>query len=134
MKKQNYSTGLFILRVSFGIMLLLHGISKLSGGVGFIKQNLAGNGIPEFFAYAVYLGEVVGPLMVIIGLRTKIGALLMTVNMIVAILLVHASQIFALTDNGAWAIEKPALFLFGALTLVFSGGGNFAVSRSSWWD
>lgn len=134
MKKQSYSAGLFILRISFGIMLLLHGITKLLTGVGFIRQSLDGQGIPEFFGYAVYLGEVIGPLLVIIGFRTKIGALLMTANMIVAILLVHASQILTFAESGAWGVEKPALFLFGALALVFTGGGKYAVSRSNWWD
>lgn len=128
------NTGLLILRVTFGIMLLLHGLSKIKNGVEFIKNSLAGHGLSEIIAFGVFLGEVVGPLMIIIGFRTKIGALLMTINMMVALFLVHANQIFALSVNGGWAVEKPALFLFGAVTLLFTGGGKYAVSSKNWWD
>ena len=131
---QKKNTGLFILRVTFGILLLLHGIHKILNGIGGIKEALAGNGIPAIFGYGVYLGEVVGPLLVIFGYRTKIGALLITANMLVAILLMHSGQILSLNKVGAWAVETPALYLFGALALVFTGGGKYGVSYNNRWD
>lgn len=131
---QKENTGLLILRITFGILLLLHGIHKILNGIAGIKDALAGYGIPEIFGYGVYFGEVVGPLLVIVGFRTRIGALLMTINMLVAILLMHAGEILSINDHGAWAVETPALYLFGALALVFTGGGKYAVSGSNRWD
>jgi hypothetical protein len=49
-------TGKFILRVSLGVLILLHGIAKLQGGVGFISGMLAQHGLPGALAYLVYIG------------------------------------------------------------------------------
>ncbi|MGK9063571.1 DoxX family protein [Stutzerimonas chloritidismutans] len=119
--------GKLVLRVSVGLMMLLHGIAKLSGGVGGIAGMLAGRGLPEFFAYGVYLGEVVGPLLVIIGLFTRIGALLMIGNMLVALLLAHMAELFSLGQMGGWALETQGLFLFGSVAIALLGAGRYSV-------
>lgn len=119
--------GKLVLRVSVGLMMLLHGIAKLSGGVGGIAGMLAGRGLPEFFAYGVYLGEVVGPLLVIIGLFTRIGALLMIGNMLVAIALAHMAELFSLGQMGGWALETQGLFLFGSVAIALLGAGRYSV-------
>ena len=119
--------GKLVLRVSVGLMMLLHGIAKLSGGVGGIAGMLAGRGLPEFFAYGVYLGEVVGPLLVIIGLFTRIGALLMIGNMLVAIALAHMAELFSLGQMGGWALETQGMFLFGSVAIALLGAGRYSV-------
>ena len=134
MKQNSLSTGLLILRVSLGVLMLLHGIAKITGGVEGIENNLVGKGLPGFIAYGVYVGEVVAPLMLIVGFRTRLAALLFSVNMVVAAVLAHPNDIFALTERGIYSLETLALFLFGGLALVFTGGGKYAVSSKSWWD
>ena len=134
MKQNSLSTGLLILRVSLGVLMLLHGIARITGGVEGIENSLVGKGLPGFIAYGVYVGEVVAPLMLIVGFRTRLAALLFSVNMVVAAVLAHPNDIFALTERGIYSLETLALFLFGGLALVFTGGGNFAVSSKSWWD
>src|SRR5690606_5497773 len=49
--------GKLVLRLTIGILILLHGLAKLMNGVGFIEGMLASRGVPAFFAYAVYVGE-----------------------------------------------------------------------------
>jgi putative oxidoreductase len=134
MKQNGLSTGLLILRISLGVLMLLHGIAKITGGVGGIENNLVDKGLPGFIAYGVYVGEVIAPLMMIVGFRTRLAALIFAFNMLVAALLVHPNDIFALTDRGIYSLETLALFLFGGLALFFTGGGKFAVSSKSWWD
>ena len=128
--------GKLLLRISVGLVLVFHGYAKIWTGVEWIKGPLAGLGLPGFIAYGVYFGEVVGPLMVISGFRTRIGAALMAVNMVMAILLAHRTQIFSLKEaGGGWAIELDALILLGALALFFMGGGKFSVrGGKSVWD
>ncbi|WP_271711659.1 DoxX family protein [Marinigracilibium pacificum] len=123
-----------ILRLALGVMMLLHGIAKLQHGVDGLQGLLTQFSIPVFFAYGVYLGEVVAPIMLIIGYRTRIASLLFISTMIVAILTAHSSDIASLTKSGGWAIELPALYLFGALSLFFTGGGNRALSTGNKWD
>jgi len=121
-------TGKFILRVSLGVLILLHGIAKLQGGVGFISGMLAQHGLPGALAYLVYVGEVVAPVLLIIGLYTRPAAWIVAINMVVAIALVHTKELGALGKQGGWALELQGMFLAAALGLAFMGGGRFALS------
>ncbi|HET6603163.1 MAG TPA: DoxX family protein [Xanthomonadaceae bacterium] len=120
--------GKLILRLTLGILILLHGIAKLRGGIDGIQGMLEGAGLPGFFAYAVYLGEVLGPLLLIVGFYARIGAALIALNMIVAIALAHAGEVMLLGPNGGWAIELQAMFLFTAIALVLTGPGRIGLN------
>lgn len=132
MKNQNL--GILVLRVSLGALMLIHGISKLQHGIDGIVGMIEQSGLPGIIAYGVYLGEVIAPLMLIVGFRTRIAAIPLVVTMLVAIFLVSSGNLFSLTTSGGLAIELPALYLFGALLLFFTGGGNIAVSNNNRWD
>jgi putative oxidoreductase len=121
--------GKLVLRLTLGILVLLHGLAKISGGVGGIAGMLSGMGLPSALAYGVYIGEVVAPLLVIIGFYARIGALAIVVNMLFAIALAHTNDVFALTKTGGWAIELQAFFLFTALAVALIGPGRFGVNR-----
>ena len=124
-------TGKLVLRLAVGVLVLLHGISKLMGGIGGIEGMLVAKGLPAFFAWGAYAGEVIGPLLVILGLYTRIGALLIMINMLVAILLAHAGEIFQMTNSGGWALELQGMFLFGALAVALLGAGRYSVAGKS---
>ena len=122
--------GKLVLRLAVGVLMLLHGIHKLLHGVdgiGGIGGMLAGMGLPTVLAYGVYLGEVVGPLLVILGLYTRLGALLMLGNMVVALALAHRAELFDIGPMGGWAIELQGLFLFGSLAIMLLGAGRYSV-------
>jgi putative oxidoreductase len=116
--------GKLVLRLTVGSLLLLHGVHKLLDGIDPIKHLIADHGLPEFLAYGVYLGEVVGPILVILGLFARIGALLIVADMIAAMLLARAGDLFTLNDTGGYALELEAFFLFGALTIFFLDAGR----------
>ena len=92
----NESTGKLILRVTLGVLILLHGIRKLTGGIDWLDGMLANAGLPVFFKYGVYVGEVLAPLAVIAGCYSRIGAWLIAVNMLFAFGLAHGSELFAI--------------------------------------
>ena len=121
--------GKLTLRLTLGLFMLLHGIAKITGGVGGIEKMVQGAGMPGFFAYGVYLGEVVAPILVILGLYARIGAAVMVVNMLFAILLVHSGEVFLLGKSGGWALELQGFFLFTALALVLMGPGRYSVNQ-----
>ena len=125
----NADLGKLILRLTLGGLLLFHGISKLLNGTGFIEGLLASHGIPAFFAYGVFIGELLAPLMVILGYHTRIGALLIVFNMLVAIALVHTQELLKLGGNGGWALELQGFFLFTALALIFLGPGRYKLKN-----
>jgi putative oxidoreductase len=121
--------GKLVLRLTVGILILLHGIAKVTGGVGGISNMLASVGLPAALAYGVYIGEVLAPLLLIIGLYSRIAALVIVVNMLFAIGLVHMDDIVRLTKTGGWALELQAMFLLTSLALALIGPGRYAVNR-----
>jgi putative oxidoreductase len=125
----NEDTGKLVLRLTLGILILLHGLAKLTNGVSGISGMLSGMGLPSTLAYGVYIGEVLAPLLVIIGFYARIGALVIVVNMLFAIALVHMKDLIVLTKTGGWGIELQAFFLFTAVAVALIGPGRFAVNR-----
>ncbi|MBO9515698.1 MAG: DoxX family protein [Variovorax sp.] len=124
-------TGKFVLRVALGILILLHGISKLSGGgVGGISNMLSSHGLPGALAYLVYVGEVLAPVLLIVGIYARAAAWIVAINMLVAFWLVHTGQLWELGKSGGWALELQGMFLFGAIASAFLGAGRFSVGGS----
>jgi putative oxidoreductase len=123
--------GKLTLRAVLAILLLFHGISKLSGGIGFVAAVLAKAGAPALLGYLVYVGEVVAPLMILAGIFTRPAALVVVINMIVAILLVHTSQFFTLNENGGWALELQGMYLVGALAVALFGAGRYSLGGTT---
>jgi putative oxidoreductase len=123
--------GKVILRVLLATLLLFHGVSKLAGGVGFIAGMLDKAGLPGTLAYLVYVGEVVAPLLILVGVFTRAAALVVIVNMIVALLLVHTSQFFTLGDTGGWALELQGLYLGAAVAVALLGAGRLSIGGAS---
>ena len=127
--------GKLTLRLTIGVLLLLHGIFKLRSGIGWMAGPLGAVGLPAFVGYAVFVGEVIAPLLAIAGKFTRIAGLVMAFNMVAAVLLVQRDKIFALNQGGGWGIELELLFLFGGVCLFFLGSGRYALSRGvGRWD
>ena len=120
--------GKLILRLSIGGLLLFHGVAKIMHGIDPIVAAVKGNNTPDFVAYGVYLGEVLGPILVIVGLWTRLGALMIAVNMIVAVALAHRGDLGSLTPmSGGWALELEGLYFLGALAILFMGAGRISI-------
>lgn len=132
--RKNNDFGLLILRITIGLLMLLHGISKFGGGLEFISGMLVEKGLPGFFAYGVLIGEILAPLLLIVGFRTRIAAIVYAINCLVAVLMVHTADIFKLSDHGGWELELLGLYFFASLALFFTGGGKYAVSKNNNWD
>lgn len=119
------------LRLLLGLLVLLHGIAKITnpGSVDFIGALFNNFHLPAFFAYSVYIGEVIAPIMLIIGYRTKLAASLISFTLFVAIILSHLNDLFSLNDFGGWAIELQAMFMFTALAIVGLGAGKYSIDK-----
>lgn len=124
--------GKLILRLTLGGLMLFHGIHKLQHvgpTVHWMQTALAAHHVPGFVAYGVFIGEVLAPVIIILGLYTRIGGLLIVINMIFAILLVHTGEFLTLTHSGGWALQLDAFFLLNGLVLICLGGGRYAMNR-----
>jgi putative oxidoreductase len=123
--------GKLVLRAVLAILLLFHGFSKLSGGIDFISGMLVQHGLPGALGYLVYVGEVVAPLLVLVGFWTRPAALVIVINMVVALLLVHTAQFFTRGETGGWALELQGMYLGGALAVALLGAGRFSAGGAT---
>lgn len=121
--------GQLVLRLSVGGLMLFHGIAKImhTGSLDFIEGMLGSYGIPGVLAYGVYIGEVVAPIMIIVGFKARIGGLIVVVNMLFALVLAHTGDFFSLSEHGGWMIELQMFYLLSAVAVVFLGSGRLAV-------
>ncbi|MFV0283370.1 MAG: DoxX family protein [Castellaniella sp.] len=127
--------GKLILRLGLGIMLLLHGLAKLDGGVGWIVDMMGQRGLPGFVAYGVYIGEIIAPILIILGLFTRLAGLLSVVNMLFAIGLVHMPELLSLGRTGGWALELQGMFLVASLAVALLGAGGYSLGgRNGRWN
>jgi len=118
-------TGKLLLRLGLGFLVLLHGIGKLVNGIGPVEDLLAAHGLPVILAWGVLVGEILAPLMIILGLHTRVAATLICVNMLFALMLAHQHELLALKASGGWAIELPMLFLLNGIVILLLGPGRF---------
>lgn len=128
MISKNTDLGLLLVRISVGGLMLFHGIAKLLHGISFLVENMGA------FGYAVYIGEVLAPIAILLGFRTRIASVLLAITCIVAVAVAHAQDIFSISDHGGYANELLMLYLFGAIALFFTGAGKYSVSKTNAWD
>lgn len=121
--------GKLVLRMTLGALMLFHGVAKVLNGTAGIERMLEGAGLPGILAFGVYVGEVLAPLLVMLGFYTRAAAGLIVVNMIVAVLLVHRAEFFLLAKTGGWALELQAFYFFTALAIALIGPGRYGVDR-----
>jgi putative oxidoreductase len=123
--------GKLVLRLTVGVLLLFHGIHKALTGIGDIKQMVAAHGLPDMLANGVYLGEIVGPALVVAGLFSRAGAGLIVINMIVAVVLAGMGNILKINPFGGYALELEMFYLFGGLAVLLLGAGRLGLGGAN---
>ena len=114
---------LLVLRLGASGMLLTHGIPKIqrlfSSPVEF--PDPLGVGATTSLILAL-IGEVVGPLLVLIGYKTKLAAIPTIILMVVALLMIHLNDPFVTK-------EKAVLYLLLFTVIFLAGPGKYSVDR-----
>ena len=123
--------GKLILRVTLSVLILFHGVSKIFHGIDPIIGMISRAGLPSPVAYLVYTGEVAAPILVLLGIWSRPAALVIAINMTVAVLLVHTSQFFSLAKTGGWTLELQAMYFISALAVALLGAGRFSLGGAS---
>ncbi|MBA1432199.1 MAG: DoxX family protein [Epsilonproteobacteria bacterium] len=116
-----------LLRISLGVLILFHGIHKLIYGIDGVTAMITADGLPAFLAYGVYIGELIAPIFIILGLYARVAAAVLAFNMFVAI---YAAYGFSLTLSkyGGLAWETPLLFFIMSILVILLGSGKYAVN------
>lgn len=139
MTKWTGDVAALILRVTAGLVFLPHGWSKIAGegGAGAFAADIASNyGIPTLFGHLAAWSEVVGATLLIVGLLTRLDALLLAGTMFVAAFVVQLPDALYEVPPGAIktfvalrGIETPLALFAICAALVLTGGGRFSLDR-----
>jgi uncharacterized membrane protein YphA (DoxX/SURF4 family) len=116
-------------RIIVGIIMFAHGLQKLQGGPANFGGLLSQLGVPapELMAYVVTFVELVGGALLIVGLLSRLSALLLTIDLVVAILLVKLNiGLIAPQGSGAGA-ELDLALIAGFLVILLAGPGRFSL-------
>jgi len=121
--------GLTILRITVGIVFLVHGYQKLfhmgfHGVAGMFGH--MGIPLPMVSAVVVTLVEFVGGILLVAGVGTRVAAALLAVDMTVAILVVHLKHGFGAQNGG---FEYPLTLLAATVCLALAGGGMLSLRK-----
>ena len=128
-----------ILRVFLGVVFFPHGMQKLLGwygGLGFsgtMNMFTANMGIPALFAFLAIMAEGLGSLGLLTGFLTRVAAFGITVNMIVAIRMVHWQNGFFMNWFGSQkgeGFEFHILVIAIGIALMIRGGGALSVDKA----
>lgn len=111
-------------RIGVGSIMLTHGLPKIKmlGNDPVEFFNFMGIGTELTLALSIFV-EVGCSLLIILGLGTRLAALILALNMLVIAFIVHATDPFGVQ-------EKSLLFLVGALMLLFLGGGKYSLDNA----
>lgn len=133
--KTREDIGRLILRLLIGGLLLFHGISKIIHGVAWMAGPLSALHLPGFIAYGVYVGEVVAPILLILGILSRAAGLVVSVDLLMAVILVAHTRLFTVSAGGGWGVELEAMFFFGGLAVFFFGAGRFSIGgEKGFWN
>src|SRR5262245_26800466 len=121
------SLALLILRFWLGVtMLINHGLGKLKGFSSMASEFPDPLGVGHSTSLAlVVFAEVVASVLLVLGLVTRFGALVLGVNMAVAFFVVHKHAL-----SGDHSGELAFIYLAGYFVLVVAGGGSMSLDQS----
>lgn len=122
--------GLLLLRIVTGGLMLPHGIAKLSNGFDFIKNMLKAKGLPEILWMGVPVAEVLAPVLLILGIMTRLSGLMIAAVMFFAIFLTLGMDAFVSGKTGGLGGELSFLFMVNGIALMLTGPGKYALGKS----
>ncbi len=124
--RNSEDVGLLFLRIAVGIPFIVHGITKLMDVPG-TAAFFATVGLPLFFVYFIGFFELIGGLMILLGIYAWIGGWMITLVMAGAYIIVKHKFAFI----GGMSFEIDYAFFFAGLAIAFLGSGKYSVVRKT---
>ena len=124
----NINYGALTTRLALGSILLSHGLLKVlvftvPGTVGYFESL----GLPSIAAYLTIFGELAGGIAILLGLYTRLAAIL-SIPILAGAAAVHAANGWVFSNQGGgW--EFPVLLILLAIAVALQGNGPFALRK-----
>jgi putative oxidoreductase len=117
--------GLLVLRLSLGLIFFTHGYPKLAHSGSGMQAFFIQHGLPGYFVYVSGVLEVFGGVLLALGLFTRGAALVLAIEMGVAIWKVHSSGGYLAVHN----YEFPLAMLTASFALSTVGAGMISLDQ-----
>lgn len=119
-----------VLRVITGVVMAYYGWNKVDSGIGGFGQFLDSLGVPfpGFMAYVVTFLELGGGILLVVGLLTRLWALLIAIEMVFTTMLVKLDVGF-ISQQGA-GLELDLMIFAAAVALLLLGPGRLSVDHA----
>ena len=123
------NNGLVLLRLAVGLMLLVAGVQKAFNldQLGEFSGAMAAINLPPQAVYVVFLFEIIAPLMVILGVLSRLAAGFIIVYMLIAIFAISFDNILILIPGRGHALEAEFIYLLASLAICCLGSGDKAM-------
>jgi putative oxidoreductase len=127
--RRTSSIVLLLVRVAAGLMLAPHGYAKLMSGPAGLAGGLAQKGLPAptLLAWCATLSELLGGLLVALGLLTRPAAAAAAFTMFVAWTTMHLADAALLGASGGARFEYPFLLSVCFVAVAIAGGGRYSL-------
>ena len=125
---QSTAYAALLLRTALGIMFIAHGLLKVlvftpAGTVGFFESL----GVPGWFAYPTMGAELIGGVLLVLGVRTRAVSLALLPVLVGSIVLVHGANGWLYTnEHGGW--EYSAFLIVASIAQALLGNGALSLS------
>lgn len=127
---ESIKTAIFLIRVGFGIIFILHGFPKIAGGVDtwtWLGENMGLVGLgfaPAFWGFMAAIAEFAGGILLILGLLTRPAALLMAFTMLIAAIM-HITG-----GDDLNTVLHPLKGFVVFIALLYGGPGKYAIDNT----
>ena len=126
---RNFSIACLLLRFAVGGLMLFHGIHKLLHGFEGIKFLLKQANLPEWLWIGVPVGEVIAPILIVLGVYTRVSSALVAFTMLLSMYLAYGWHSFDISAVGGLKAELNILFLLAAIAIMLLGHGKYAIQK-----
>ena len=111
------------LRSAIGVIFILHGMMKFNPGFANALPNM---GLPPEMQIPIALAEVVPGILLIIGVLSRLSAMLLSIVMLGAIFMVKGAQ--SITGDGG--VEIDLILLASCLVIMIAGPGRISLAQA----
>ena len=131
------SIGLFFVRIVVGAALALHGYAKIANPTGWMAHSLtapwsgAAIAVPDWLQGAVVAVEFLGGIALVLGLFTRLAALALFVDMLVAFVFAELPHGTAFVGTGH-TLEPNLTYLVVNFMLLLTGPGTISIDAVTW--
>ena len=124
--------GALLLRVSMGLLFILHGLylKAFVFGMAGAGKYFVSLGLPDWFAWVVMLYETIGGLALILGVYARWVAVFLGVHLLFAAYLGHGTNGWLFTAKGG-GYEYPLFWAVACFTLTLFGSGAHALKSDT---